>query len=81
MTDEPITHITDRQQELFKALTSGEYNNFALFSCFVNGEPTVAIVTVDQSGDMFKVIPHLIFPTPSMVLTNRDGVDARGVMQ
>jgi len=30
----------------FEALTSGEHDNIALFSCFLDGEPAVAIVAV-----------------------------------
>ena len=40
------TNITPGLQEIFNAITSGEYRNFALFSCFVNGEPAAAIVAI-----------------------------------
>jgi hypothetical protein len=33
------TNITADHRAAFEALTSGDYANFALFSCFVNGEP------------------------------------------
>ena len=33
------THITPEHRRAFKALTSGDYENFALFSCTVNGAP------------------------------------------
>ncbi len=33
------TNITDEHKRVFEMLKSGEYGNFALFSCFVNGEP------------------------------------------
>ena len=42
------TNITDQHREAFEALTSGEHSNFALFSCFVGGEPASAIVAVNQ---------------------------------
>ena len=42
------TNITDQHREAFEALTSGEHDNFALFSCFVGGEPASAIVAVNQ---------------------------------
>ena len=38
------TNITADHCAAFEALTSGDYANFALFSCFVNGEPAAAIV-------------------------------------
>ena len=31
------TNITPNHISAFEALTSGQYRNFALFSCFVNG--------------------------------------------
>lgn len=34
------TNITDRHREAFNALTSGNCDNLALFSCFLNGTPT-----------------------------------------
>jgi hypothetical protein len=40
------TSITADHRAAFEALTSGDYANFALFSCFVNGEPAAAIVAV-----------------------------------
>jgi hypothetical protein len=38
------TNITDHHRAAFEALASGDYANFTLFSCFVNGEPAAAIV-------------------------------------
>ena len=40
------TNITDEHKRVFEALKSGEYRNFALVSCFVDGEPAAAIATV-----------------------------------
>ena len=42
------TNISPEHRDSFKALTSGDYANFALFSCFVNGEPASAIVAVTK---------------------------------
>ena len=51
------TNITDQHREAFEALTSGEHSNFALFSCFVGGEPASAIVAVNQDGDDYIITP------------------------
>ena len=42
------THITDEHKAAFEALTSGEYDNFALFSCVIDGAPGAAIVAVNR---------------------------------
>ena len=42
------TNITEAHRHAFKALTSGTYNNFALFSCHVDGSPAAAIVAVNE---------------------------------
>ncbi len=68
------TNITDALREHFNALTSGKYRNFALFSCFVNGEPAAAIAAVNQDGEGFRIEPLFVSITPSMVLTDHDGI-------
>ncbi|MBB4268212.1 hypothetical protein GGD89_003869 [Roseospira visakhapatnamensis] len=62
----------------FEALTSGDYDNLALFSCFVNGEPASAIVTItpDKDGNTLNIKPLFVSVTPDMVLTDHDGVEA-----
>lgn len=69
------TNITTRLEEDFEALTSGEYSNFALVSCFVDGTPTVAIAVVekDKKTRKFDVTPLFVSITPNMVLTDHDG--------
>lgn len=52
-----MTNITAEHRAAFEALTSGRFDNFALFSCFIGGEPAAAIVAL----------------TPGMVLTDHDG--------
>ena len=74
------TNITERRRRAFEALTSGAHENFALFSCFVDGKPAAAIVAVNtcpptQDGGEPE---HLISPlfvsiVPSMKLTDHDG--------
>ena len=74
------TNITEEHKRVFEALKSGEYRNFALFSCFVNGEPAVAIVTVlptppeapdGEPGSLIR--PLFVSVTPTMRLTDHDG--------
>ena len=48
------TNITADHRAAFEALISGEYANFALFSCFVNGEPASAIAAVTRR----RVLDH-----------------------
>jgi hypothetical protein len=70
--------LTTRQpgHSAFEALVSGDYRNFALFSCFVNGEPAAAIVAVNQDGDGYAITPLFVSVTPSLTLTDHDGCPA-----
>ena len=73
----PTTNITKEHRDAFNALTSSEYRNFALFSCFINGEPTAAIVTInlEEDGDA-RISPLFVAVTSKMKLSNHDGVAA-----
>jgi len=72
------THITPAHRDAFEALTSGDYDNLALFSCFVNGQPASAIVAItpDADGDKVNIQPLFVSVTPDMVLTDHVGVAA-----
>lgn len=70
------TNITSAHRDAFEALTSGAYGNFALFSCFVGGEPAVAIVTVNEDGPGYVITPLFVSVTPGMSLTDHDGAAA-----
>jgi hypothetical protein len=70
------TNITDDHRAAFGALTSGDYANFALFSCFVNGEPAAAIVAVNRDGDGYAITALFVSVTPSLTLTDHDGQSA-----
>jgi hypothetical protein len=70
------TNITADHRAAFEALVSGDYANFALFSCFVNGEPAAAIVAVNQDGDGYAITPLFVSVTPSLTLTDHDGQPA-----
>lgn len=72
------THITEHHISAFKALTSGQYTNFALFSCHVNGQPAAAIVAVTEDGEEFTVMPLFVSVTDDMILSDHDGVLAGG---
>lgn len=67
------TNITTAHRDAFEAITSGDYGNFALFSCFVGGEPAVAIVTVNEDGPGYVITPLFVSVTPGMALTDHDG--------
>lgn len=68
-----MTNITAEHRATFEALTSGKYDNFALFSCFANGEPAVAIVAINRDGDNYDITPLFVALTPGMNLTDHDG--------
>ena len=72
------TNITADHRAAFEALTSGDYANFALFSCFVNGEPGAAIVAVNRDGDSYAITPLFVSITPSITLTDHNGEPASG---
>ena len=42
------TNITEEHRRAFEALTSGDHDNFALFSCFCNHQPAAAIIAVNE---------------------------------
>lgn len=75
------TNITSEHRAVFEALTSGEYGNFALLSCFVNGEPAAAIVAVNGGccpgsrplADDHIITPLFVSVTDAMTLTDHDG--------
>jgi hypothetical protein len=71
-------NITEKHQRDFNALVSGKYDSFALFSCFINGEPGAVIVTVvEQPNGKWLIQPLFVAVTEAMVITDHDGVEAR----
>lgn len=68
-----MTNITEQHRAAFAALTSGDYCNFALFSCFADGEPTAAIVAVQETDEAFLIHPLFVAVTETMELTDHDG--------
>lgn len=72
------TNILPDHISAFEALTSGEHSNFALFSCFIGGQPAAAIVAVTREGDDYQITPLFVSVTDDMVLTDHAGVPAGG---
>jgi hypothetical protein len=73
------TNIQPDHISAFEALTSGDHDNFALFSCFLDGEPAVAIVVVtppESDEDEYQITPLFVGVTEGMVLTDNDGTPA-----
>ncbi len=68
-----MTNITAEHRAAFEALVSGEYDNFALFSCFIANEPAVAIVAINRDGEEYTIRPLFVAITPGMVLIDHDG--------
>ena len=54
------TNITADHRAAFEALVSGDTANFALFSCFVNGEPAAAICAVHHDDDSYAIAPLFV---------------------
>lgn len=67
------TNIETWHRSSFKQLASNR-GQFALFSCYVNGEPTAAIVSVERHPGGFDVRPLFVAVTPGMNITDHDGV-------
>ena len=65
--EESTTNITDKHKAVFEALTSGEYCNFALFSCFLGDEPTAAIVSIIETESEYDITPLFVAVTPKML--------------
>jgi hypothetical protein len=68
-----MTNITPEHRAVFEALISGRFDNFALLSCFVAGEPAAAIVAVNRDGEDYTIRPLFVAITPGMALTDHDG--------
>jgi len=74
------TNIRSEHISVFEALTSGEHENFALFSCFLGDEPVVAIVAIappQNESDGYQITPLFVSVTESMDLTDHEGTSAR----
>lgn len=76
-----MTNITDDHKEQFEALTSGDYTNFALLSCFLDGKPTAAICAVNEVDGLYRLTPLFVAVTEGMNLQDNDGVEPRNEQQ
>ena len=74
------TNISEEHRRAFEALTSGSFQNLALFSCFVNNEPASAIVSIQPPGangeDEYVIRPLFVSVTSEMILTDHEGCKA-----
>jgi hypothetical protein len=68
------TNITQAHRDAFHALVSGDFVNFALLSCFVNGEAASAIIAVNRDGEDYMLTPLFVSVTDGMILTDHEGV-------
>jgi hypothetical protein len=61
------SHITPGHVRAYQAVTSQLYDNIALWSCWIDGEPGVAIVMVDHVGEgKVAVMPLFVAITEAM---------------
>lgn len=76
MTD---TNITQEHIDWFMELRHDKMDQeFGLFSCFLDGEPTAAIVRAYREPDgAMHIRPLFIAITPGMKLVDHDGKEAR----
>ena len=74
------TNFTEDHRHALEALTRGEHDNLALFSCFINDAPDTTIVAINPSPPAegptkteHRVTPLWVSVTDTMVLTEHDG--------
>ena len=72
------TNITRAHRDAFEALRDGAFQNFALFSCFVNGQPAAAIVAINPNGAEYAITPLFVSVTEGMRFTDHDGQQPEG---
>ena len=77
------TNITSEHRRDFQVLTRGEYANFELFSCFIDGCAGPAIVAVNQcppekegGPSEYVIRPLFVSVPPTVTITDHDGTEA-----
>ena len=77
------TNISEEHRRTFDAISGGEYGNFVLCSCFVSGEPAVAIAAVtlcpsvqELGAPDYRITPLFVSVTPGMTVVDHDGREA-----
>ena len=58
--------LTDDQQETFEAITSGEYDNLALMSAHLDGQPVGVICAITEDGEMYDIHPLAVLVTDAL---------------
>lgn len=58
----------------FMAIHSGQYDNFGITPCYVNGEASMAIVAVHNTPEGHMIVtPLFVAPTATMVIADEFG--------
>jgi hypothetical protein len=73
------TNISAKHREVFDALRDPRFVNFALVSCYVNGEPAAAIAAINPNPnepEMSLISPLFVSVTEAMTLSDHEGVQA-----
>ncbi len=76
------SNITEKHIDAFEAILDPERRKeFALYSCFVDGHPTTAIVHMtddpnEDNPERVRVAPVFMAVTADMKITNHQGVEA-----
>lgn len=66
------TNIAPWHRKSFSLLANGR-GQFALFSCYVNGEPTAAIVAINRHDREYIIRPLFVAVTDGMNVVDHDG--------
>lgn len=69
-----LTNITEDHKLAFEALKS-DNPNFALMSCFIDGEPTATIAFIREYNNEVSIIPLFVAVTDKMKITDHNGVE------
>lgn len=67
--------VRPQDRQVFAAMISGLFDNFALWPCLVNGEASCAIVSYETREDnTVKVTPHFVAATSKILITDYEGI-------
>ena len=68
------TEVILAYSHAFERLSSGQYDNFRLMPCRVNGEPSLLIIALHPGeDDVIIAQPLFVAITPRMVISDEDG--------
>lgn len=68
------TNIKKWHRDLTKPILDSWQHEACLVSCFVDGEPSVALALVEKRGDDYIICPKFVAVTDKMVVTDHDGI-------